>query len=60
MNSEVSPDIAKENSIYLSIVIPAFNEGEGIRQSLNEVINNVPKKITNKFEMLLLTSDRYL
>jgi glycosyltransferase involved in cell wall biosynthesis len=54
MNSEVSSDIAKENSIYLSIVIPAFNEGEGIRQTLNEVISNVPKKITNKFEIVVV------
>ena len=54
MNLQVSSEIQKENSVYLSIVIPAFNEGDGIRQTLNEVIMNVPKEISSKFEIVVI------
>lgn len=41
-------------STFLSVVIPAFNEAEGIKTTLLEVIRNIPLQYSNEYEIIVV------
>ena len=45
----------KDHDLLLSIVVPVWNTEKYLKTSLNSIIKSIPRKLDNKFEMLIIS-----
>lgn len=54
MNSASAVKGKSKKSVFLSVVIPAFNEFEGIQNTLGEVVKNIPPDLIKDYEVVVV------